>query len=189
MDGLVVGVSNRVAYIEGFFRPGALLIGEGGSKMLVVSRRKAFPPSYVNVLRMAVDEPIEPIAPIATAKALVVSDEVPEPGERVREAAWPEGRGILAPDGPANLLAAEVPHISVIASTGMGKTTLVKMLVGQAAAAGYRGWCSTCTTSTAAPSRPPAGPACRRYCRSATCPTTNCSSPRGWRGSAHRRSA
>jgi energy-coupling factor transporter ATP-binding protein EcfA2 len=138
MDGLVVGVSNRVAYIEGFFRPGALLIGEGGSKMLVVSRRKAFPPSYVNVLRMAVDEPIEPIAPVATAKALVVSDEVPEPGERVREAAWPEGRGILAPDGPANLLSAEVPHISVIASTGMGKTTLVKMLVGQAAAAGYR---------------------------------------------------
>jgi energy-coupling factor transporter ATP-binding protein EcfA2 len=138
MDGLVVGVSNRVAYIEGFFRPGTLLIGEGGSKMLVVSRRKAFPPSYVNVLRMAVDEPIEPIAPIATTKALVVSDEVPEPGEKVNEAAWPEGRGILAPDGPANLLAAEVPHISVIASTGMGKTTLVKMLVGQAAAAGYK---------------------------------------------------
>ena len=138
MEGVVVEVVNKVAFIEGFYRPGTVLIGERGSKMLVVSRRKAFPQSYVNVLRMAVDEPLEPVAPVATARALVVSDEVPEPGERVKEVGWPSGKGILTPDGPANLLGAEVPHLSVIASTGMGKTTLVKMLVGQAAESGYR---------------------------------------------------
>ena len=138
MEGVVVEVVNKVAFIEGFYRPGTVLIGERGSKMLVVSRRKAFPPSYVNVLRMAVDEPLEPVAPVATARALVVSDEVPEPGERVKEVGWPSGKGILTPDGPANLLGTEVPHLSVIASTGMGKTTLVKMLLRQAAESGYR---------------------------------------------------
>ena len=71
MEGVVVEVVNKVAFIEGFYRPGTVLVGERGSKMLVVSRRKAFPPSYVNVLRMAVDEPLEPVAPVATARALV----------------------------------------------------------------------------------------------------------------------
>jgi hypothetical protein len=36
VEGVVVEVVNKVAFIEGFYRPGTVLVGERGSKMLVV---------------------------------------------------------------------------------------------------------------------------------------------------------
>jgi Cdc6-like AAA superfamily ATPase len=142
MEGFVIGVHGRVARIAGFYRPGALLESESGARMLVVGRRKALHPHYLEALRLARDGEAIPAEHevVSVSRALIVSEQVPEPGERVREVEWRAERpGVYGPEGEVNLLKHEgIPHVTIIASTGMGKTTLVKMLLRQAASAGFR---------------------------------------------------
>jgi hypothetical protein len=144
MEGFVIGVHGRVARVAGFYRPGALLESAGGARMLVVGRRRALHPHYLEALRLARDGEAAPVPAehevVSVTRALVVSDAVPEPGERVREVEWRAERpGIYGPEGEIDLLKHEgIPHVSIIASTGMGKTTLIKMLLRQAAASGIK---------------------------------------------------
>jgi hypothetical protein len=142
MEGFVIGVHGRVARVAGFYRPGALLESQSGARMLVVGRRRALHPHYLEALRLARDGEAIPAEHevVSVSRALVVSEQVPEPGERVREVEWRADRpGVYGPEGEIDLLKHEgIPHISVIASTGMGKTTLIKMLLRRAADAGFK---------------------------------------------------
>ncbi|MFP3169523.1 MAG: DUF87 domain-containing protein [Thermoproteus sp.] len=132
--GIVIRTVNKSVYILGDFAPGALLESASGAKLLVVSRRRELQPEYLEVLRLAerIDE--EPRS-ISTVKALLVGGEPPEPGEAVKPYEWPSsGRGIFSPEGEVDLMKYSVsPHLSVIGMTGAGKTTLVKLLLEQAA--------------------------------------------------------
>jgi len=136
--GIVIRTVNKSVYVLGDFAPGALLESASGAKLLVVSRKRELQQEYLEVLRLAELIEEEPRS-IATSKALLVGGEPPEPGEAVKPYEWPSGRGIFSPEGEADLLSYSVsPHLSVIGSTGTGKTTLVKMILRQAAKRGYR---------------------------------------------------
>jgi len=136
--GVITRVVNRVVYVLGDFAPGTLLETASGAKLLVVSRKHELQPEYLEVLRLAEQIDEKPRS-IATSKALLVRGEPPEPGEGVKPYEWPSGRGIFSPEGEMDLMRYSVsPHLSVIGSTGTGKTTLVKMILKQAARQGYR---------------------------------------------------
>jgi Cdc6-like AAA superfamily ATPase len=136
--GTITKIVNKSVYILGDFAPGALLETASGAKLLVISRRRELQPEYLEVLRLTEQIEEEPRS-VSTVKALLVGGEPPEPGEAVKPYEWPSGRGIFSPEGEADLLSYSVsPHLSVIGSTGTGKTTLVKMILRQAAKRGYR---------------------------------------------------
>ncbi len=137
--GIVTRTVNKSVYILGDFPPGALLEAASGAKLLVVSRKRELQPEYLEVLRLAEQIDEEPRS-ISISRALLVGGEPPEPGEAVKPYEWPSsGRGIFSPEGEVDLMRYSVsPHLSVIGSTGSGKTTLVKMVLKQAARQGYR---------------------------------------------------
>lgn len=138
MENVVIKVVNRVATILGDFQPGTLLETEGNAKLLVTGRKRQLDPRYVEVLHLAKDLADVPEVQ-SVARALVVSDATPMPGERVRPYQWPQGPGIYSPEGAVDLLAYnDIPHLWIVGATGSGKTTLAKMLIGQAAEEGKR---------------------------------------------------
>ncbi len=132
MEGVVIKVINKSAYIMGDFAPGLLLESESGARLLVVSRRRELLPEYVEMLRLA--EVLEDARSISVSRALLVGGEPPRPGEAVKPFEWPSSsRGIFSPEGGVDLLQYSVsPHLSIIGMTGAGKTTLIKLLVEQA---------------------------------------------------------
>jgi len=132
MEGIVVKIVNKSAYVMGDFAPGTLLTSNSGAKLLVVSRRRELLPEYVEMLRLA--EVLEDARSVSVSRALLVGGEPPRPGEAVKPFEWPSsGRGVFSPEGKVDLLQYSVsPHLSVIGMTGAGKTTLVKILVEEA---------------------------------------------------------
>jgi Cdc6-like AAA superfamily ATPase len=132
MEGIVIKVANKSAYIMGDFAPGSLLVSNSGAKLLVVSRKRELLPEYVEMLRLA--EVLEDAKSVSISRALLVGGEPPRPGEKVKPFEWPTtGRGVFSPEGEVDLLKHSVsPHLSIIGMTGAGKTTLVKILAEQA---------------------------------------------------------
>ena len=131
MEGTIVKIVNKSAYIMGDFAPGSLLVSSSGAKLLVVSRRRELLPEYIEMLRLA--GVLEDAKSVSMSRALLVGGEPPRPGEAVKPFEWPSGRGVYSPEGKVDLLQHSVtPHLSVIGMTGAGKTTLVKILVEQA---------------------------------------------------------
>jgi Cdc6-like AAA superfamily ATPase len=139
MENVVIRVINRVVHILGDFRPGSLLETSSGAKLLVVSRRKGFHEKFIELISVVKDLN-ESIETVSISKALVVSEKTPEPGETVRPYNWPQTPGVYSPEGEVDLLHAKsgIPHLAVIGSTGVGKTTLVKHIVSDAAKRGFR---------------------------------------------------
>jgi Cdc6-like AAA superfamily ATPase len=132
MEGTVIKIVNKSAYIMGDFAPGTLLESQSGAKLLAVSRRRELLPEYVEMLRLA--ETLEDARSVSMSRALLVGGEPPKPGEAVKPFEWPTAsRGVFSPEGEVDLLQYSVsPHLSVIGMTGAGKTTLVKMLIEDA---------------------------------------------------------
>jgi Cdc6-like AAA superfamily ATPase len=139
MENVVIRVINRVVHILGDFRPGSLLETLSGAKLLVVSRRKGFHEKFIELISIVKDLN-ESIETVSISKALVVSEKTPEPGETVRPYNWPQTPGVYSPEGEVDLLHAKsgIPHLAVIGSTGIGKTTLVRHIVSDAAKREFR---------------------------------------------------
>jgi len=111
MESTIVTVRNRLAYILGDFSPGTLLQSSSGAVMLAVSRTRKLDENYVELLKIAKDLS-EGAEVTSISKALIVSDTIPHPGETVAPYEWPAVKGIVSPEGPADLLTHHgIPHL------------------------------------------------------------------------------